>query len=210
MISRLNGFLAAIGSQARFDLTIGKFSRDGFEIEAPGPLSSLPKLAELETDVPGMISNGDLFGCLLLDLDNFKAVNDRNGHLAGDACLDAVSQAIGGVITRKGKLYRFRQGDEFAVVLRNFSASEAAATAERIRQQVEGEKPGGDVPVTASIGVLTSPEAKVDTSAKFLDLADEMMYLSKFEGKNRVTVYPVPEERLEVARAARAKAKGRG
>jgi diguanylate cyclase (GGDEF)-like protein len=209
IFDKLDGFLEALGSRARFERSSGKLNRDGFEIARSEPLSSLPKLKELETDIDALLSAGELFSCGLLDLDNFKTVNDRNGHKAGDACLEAAADIIGRVIARRGKLYRFRQGDEFAILLRNFTASEAKATAERIRKQIENEKPGKDIPVTASVGVVSSEVGELDTPAKLLDAADETMYVSKFQGKNRVTAYPVPPEEMEAARAARSEAKGR-
>jgi diguanylate cyclase (GGDEF)-like protein len=86
---------------------------------------------------------------IVIDLDNFKAVNDRDGHKEGDRCLDI--DLLGKAISRKGKLYRFREGDEFAVVLRNTVTQEASATAERIRKSItESMSKFG---VTASVGV---------------------------------------------------------
>jgi diguanylate cyclase (GGDEF)-like protein len=207
---RLDRFLEAVGSKAQFDRGSGVLNRDGFEIEQAGPLSHLPKLHELETDVADLISARELFSCVLLDLDNFKTVNDRNGHKAGDTCLEAVAQSIGKAIAKRGRLYRFRQGDEFAILLRNFTTPEAKATAERIRKQIEDEKPGKDIAVTASIGIVSSEQVELDTPPKLLDAADEAMYVSKFQGKNRVTICPVPIEELERAKAARAEARGRG
>jgi diguanylate cyclase (GGDEF)-like protein len=201
--------LEALGSRARFERSSGKLNRDGFEIARAEPLSSLPKLKELETDIGTLLHAGELFSCILLDLDNFKMVNDRHNHTAGDRCLEAAAEIIGRVIVRRGKLYRFRQGDEFAILLRNSTAPEAKATAERIRKQIEDEKPGRDVTITASIGLVSSEEGGLDTPAKLLDAADEAMYVSKFQGKNRVTACPVPTNELEAAKAARAEAKGR-
>ncbi len=179
MFVKLDSFLEAVGSRARFDRSNGRLNRDGFEIADAEPLTRLPKLNELETDIDALLSARELFSCVLLDLDNFKTVNDRNGHKAGDACLEAVAQSI-------GTLYRFRQGDEFAILLRNFTAPEAKATAERIRKQIEDEKPGNDIPVTASIGVISSEEeGELDTPAKLLDAADEAMYVPKCHSTRR-------------------------
>jgi diguanylate cyclase (GGDEF)-like protein len=210
IMEALDAFLGAVGSRARFRRDTGILNRDGFEIEQAGPLGALSKIDELEADLKGLMSSSELFSCVLLDLDNFKTVNDRNGHRAGDTCLEAVAQSIGKAIARKGRLYRFRQGDEFAVLLRNFTASEAHAVAERIRKEIEDAKPGGDVRVTASIGIVSSEELGLGTPAELLGAADEAMYVSKVQGKNRVTTCPVATEELEAARAARAESKGRG
>jgi GGDEF domain-containing protein len=77
-----------------------------------------------------------------------------------------------------------------------------------IRKQIEDEKPGKDIAVTASIGVVSSEQVELDTPPKLLNAADEAMYVSKFQGKNRVTVCPAPTEELERAKAARAEARG--
>ena len=77
--------------------------------------------------------------------------------------------------------------DEFAVVLPNFSSSEAAATAERIRAALERESPGGTIKVTASIGVATSKSNKVSDAATLEKLADATMYIAK-KTKNAVEV----------------------
>jgi diguanylate cyclase (GGDEF)-like protein len=208
IFARLDSFLEGIGSRARFDRKTGKLNRDGFEIEKAGPLAGLPKLPELEADVSALLSNHELFSCILLDLDHFKAVNDRHGHPAGDACLQEAVNAISEVIAKKGKLYRFREGDEFAIILRNATTAEAQATAERIRTEIEIRNPGKDVPVTASVGVVSSYEG-FDSREKLLDAADEAMYVSKHKGRNRVTASPVPSDDLASARTARAKATGR-
>jgi diguanylate cyclase (GGDEF)-like protein len=94
---------------------------------------------------------------------------------------------------RKGSLYRWG-GDEFAMTLPDFSTAEAPATAERIRKAVEESKPGGDIPVTASLGVCATDLLHNPTAETLLDAADKAMYVSKGKGKNSVTPWPIQQD----------------
>lgn len=164
------------------------------EAERPAKLSlsNLPKKDELITDAAKLLKREAGLALLVIDLDNFKAVNDTKGHPEGDACLERVVKAIGGVLGRKGTLYRWG-GDEFAVTLPDFSTEEAVATAERVRRAVEETKPGHDIPVTTSIGVSASDRMSSTTAEELLAAADKAMYVSKDQGKNRVKSWPVPQ-----------------
>jgi len=204
----LNQFLEKIGSRARFEKD-GSFNRDGFEILEKGVLAGLPKKEELTADLRTLGRGSELVGVILVDLDNFKAVNDRHGHDRGDECLGAVVGCIGEAILRKGKLYRFREGDEFVALLRNATTAEASATAERIRKNIEQQNPGGDIRVTSSIGVVSTESLGIDTAEKLLEVVDEAMYVSKFTGRNRVTVCPVPSDTLNAAREERKRERAR-
>jgi len=153
-------------------------------------LPNLPGRDALLEDVSGSLADDSPLSVAFIDLDDFKAVNDSYGHQAGNECLEATVNLIGGVLSNKGKLYRYG-GDEFVVVLPNFECFEATATAERIRRAIDEGNPGGQAKVTASIGVassehMESPEAKV-----LIDLADKAMYGSKETGGNRVTPHQV-------------------
>ena len=151
--------------------------------------SNLPNKEELLKDIRAVLERNSTFALLVIDLDHFKTVNDTQGHTEGDACLDRVVSTIGGVVGRKGKIYRWG-GDEFAVCLPDFSTGEAQATAERIRSGVEQAKPGGEIAVTTSIGVCGRDSTESKTAEELLDFADKAMYESKHTGKNRVTAWP--------------------
>jgi diguanylate cyclase (GGDEF)-like protein len=149
-------------------------------------LSRLPKKEELLTELRNSISQSSDIALLIIDLDRFKQVNDTMGHTEGDACLERVIKVIGRSLGRKGTLYRWG-GDEFAITLPDFSTEEAAGTAERIRREIEESKPGGEIAVTASVGVCARDRAQNATAETLLDCADKAMYASKSNGKNRVT-----------------------
>lgn len=123
---------------------------------------------------------------LLLDIDGFKAFNDRHGHLAGDACLRDVARRLAGAVDRHDLLARFG-GEEFAVLLPEATLAEAVAVAERLRLAVAPQgmtATGPAAGVTVSIGVA---EARGPiTSARFVEQADSALYVAKRSGRNCV------------------------
>ncbi len=160
--------------------------------EQPQDITGLPNKEKLIADVSRFLTRKAGIALLVIDLDHFKAVNDTKGHQEGDACLNRVVKTIGGVLGRKGVLYRWG-GDEFAVSLPDFSTEEAHATAERIRSAVEQAKPGTDLSVTTSIRVSGSDQMTNGSAEDLLTAADKGMYKSKRSGKNRVTSWSATE-----------------
>jgi two-component system cell cycle response regulator len=127
---------------------------------------------------------------ILIDLDHFKRVNDDHGHLAGDAVLRGVSEAIGRQTRTEDVLARYG-GEEFVVIVRGIEHKNVAVFAERLRRAVELlETPWKPSPlrVTVSLGVasLDECEKKAPVDA-LLSLADERLYRSKDEGRNRAS-----------------------
>jgi diguanylate cyclase (GGDEF)-like protein len=108
-------------------------------------------------------------------------------------------------LLNKGKLFRIG-GDEFCLLLPNFSAAEASATAERIRKIVDSFPPFGCVvKVTASIGVADSETVELKTPEDLVHAADQAMYVAKFTGENRVCLYPPTPAEAEAAAENRKK-----
>jgi diguanylate cyclase (GGDEF)-like protein/PAS domain S-box-containing protein len=137
---------------------------------------------------------------VLVDLDDFKEVNDRHGHQAGDALLRAVAGALQGVV-RASEVVARLGGDEFAVLLPETDLLGALATAERLRAAVGGLPAAGGHGVTASAGVADATQA---TSADDLILlADRALYWSKVHGRNQVSAYdPARVDALSAAERA--------
>ena len=104
--------------------------------------------------------------------------------------MENVVKTIGGALGRKGTLYRWG-GDEFAISLPDFSTDEALSTAERVRRAIEEAKAGGNIPVTASVGVCDTDRLQDSQAETLLESADKAMYASKKNGKNRVTSWPI-------------------
>ncbi len=127
---------------------------------------------------------------LLIDIDHFKKVNDKYGHLVGDDVLRHVTKVASGVL-RTGDVIGRYGGEEFAVFMPNTNESEASILAERIRAAVEGhtyEEGSLSVPVSVSIGAADSIRAGYDFKG-LIAAADSTLYAAKKAGRNRVLRY---------------------
>jgi two-component system, cell cycle response regulator len=126
---------------------------------------------------------------MILDIDHFKRVNDTYGHDCGDEVLKGFADRLRGII-RSGDLLCRLGGEEFVIVMPNVNAPSAARIAERARAAIQQEPfvmptTGQSIPVTASIGLA---ERREDTNPHELyRRADQALYRSKSEGRNRVT-----------------------
>jgi len=127
---------------------------------------------------------------VLLDIDHFKAINDRYGHLAGDTVLRGLAGRLRGDI-RRDELFARYGGEEFAVVLPETDAAGAHRFAERLRALV-ADQPFSDertsYGVTISLGIATTPGTEPLTPAEFLARADANLYRAKDQGRNCVVV----------------------
>lgn len=135
---------------------------------------------------------GDVLALLLLDIDAFKTYNDTYGHLAGDACLERVANAIDKAVGEDGMTARYG-GEEFAVLLRPRHARQPKEIAERIRQAVlklnivhEMYTPLRKVSV--SIGVAEHAPTPSGDKTDLIEAADQALYQAKQSGRNRVSV----------------------
>jgi diguanylate cyclase (GGDEF)-like protein len=127
--------------------------------------------------------------CLMIDVDNFKAINDTYGHLAGDEVLRAVGRML--QTTLRGYDFAVRYGgDEFLVILAQNNPAGAAHVAERIREMImhytffPQQSPPNSI--TVSIGVASVPGVTIQSPTNFMELADQALYRAKQQGKNRV------------------------
>ncbi|MDQ7834383.1 MAG: diguanylate cyclase [Humidesulfovibrio sp.] len=128
-------------------------------------------------------------GCLMIDVDHFKAVNDRFGHQKGDVVLRELAAIISGTMRQYDTFGRYG-GEEFLMVLDGVDAARLAEIAERTRTLIEtrlNSQAGLDEPVTISLGgTLVSPEDQnIDDVIR---RADEALYLAKNQGRNRVVL----------------------
>ncbi|HVV77851.1 MAG TPA: diguanylate cyclase [Mycobacteriales bacterium] len=119
---------------------------------------------------------------LLIDVDNFKALNDAHGHIAGDTVLRQISRALQRSVRSYDTIARYG-GEEFAAVLPGCSAGLAFKLADRMRVAIQDA--ATEVKVTASVGVATFPYDGAD-AATLLRSADRALYASKRAGRNRV------------------------
>lgn len=126
---------------------------------------------------------------LIADLDHFKRINDAYGHQAGDRALCRFVKAAQSAL-REGDFLARYGGEEFVALLPDTTLHEAIAIAERVRANVQGSAPqgppGGPL-VTVSIGVATTEQGCFDLDA-LINAADQALYVSKANGRNRVTL----------------------
>jgi diguanylate cyclase (GGDEF)-like protein len=131
-------------------------------------------------------------GLVMADLDHFKQVNDRYGHLAGDEVLQAAAQRMTRLLRRYDCLGRYG-GEEFLILLPGCQAADAAGLAERLRRSVAAEPvatTAGLISFTMSLGV-TASNCNEQTSAEvLLQRADSALYQAKRLGRNQVSVVP--------------------
>ena len=125
---------------------------------------------------------------IFLDLDGFKSVNDRHGHLWGSRTLVEVGAVLRSVVREIDVVSRFG-GDEFTVILPQTGAAGAKVIAERLRQRIASTTflrvHGLEVRLTASLGIASYPEHG-RTEEDLVARADQAMYAAKEAGKNRV------------------------
>jgi two-component system cell cycle response regulator len=132
-------------------------------------------------------SGSEAISLLMLDIDQFKRVNDTWGHARGDQVLKEVAGRIAACVRTMDLPCRYG-GDEFVVVMPATHLSDAAGVAERIRCAVSASPlmvEGQDVRVSVSVGVSTN-EGEEDRPESLLRRADEALYEAKFSGRNQV------------------------
>lgn len=166
---------AELRERARRDELTGLLNRRGFN--------------ELLASALADVQDEEHVSLLLLDIDDFKQINDNHGHPCGDAVLQHVARLLDEVTRNRDCVCRLG-GDEFGIVLPHVDARRARTIAERLEAALE-EHPllhGGEpVPVTASTGVATAPETPSDAESLLRD-ADRAMYSQKRERKAPVAL----------------------
>jgi two-component system, cell cycle response regulator len=163
------------------------------EMAAADPLTGLRNRRYLETHLGALLGQtrrDRLPLCvIILDLDDFKAVNDRHGHGAGDQVLQTFAARAKAIIRGTGTLCRLG-GDEFVIIMPGTSLHTGFGIAEEIRAATASETftltPGGhEIPVTVSAGLAESAN---DSQSGLLRRADMALYRSKQGGRDRVCV----------------------
>jgi diguanylate cyclase (GGDEF)-like protein len=128
------------------------------------------------------------FSLLMIDIDDFKKVNDEHGHPAGDAVLKEMARIIKETVRTVDVVGRYG-GEEFVAVLPHTPHDEALETAERVRRRIrEHVFLAGDrkAHVTVSVGVASYPSASVDSPSTLIREADKALYRAKEAGRDRV------------------------
>jgi diguanylate cyclase (GGDEF)-like protein len=130
--------------------------------------------------------------CIMVDIDHFKSINDRYGHLVGDQVIHRVALILRNAVP-EGELVCRYGGEEFCVLVSAMDTGQASAFADGMRQQIEstcGQAviPGEAARITASFGVACMGSG-ASTLAEMIKQADQALYLAKNTGRNRVCRY---------------------
>jgi len=166
-----------IRAEVDYDALTGIHNRRFFDRNMKHTISSLSR-------------SGSLLSLLMIDIDFFKLYNDTYGHVEGDKCLKIVAQTLSQSITRADDFVARYGGEEFVLVLPNTDEHGARLIAEKLLDNIRNR----DIPheqndaancLTISIGATTGKVARTHTVDDFVKKADEMLYKSKHNGRNR-------------------------
>jgi len=156
---------------------------------------------QLGTEWARSVRNASPLSLVLLDVDFFKAFNDRYGHQAGDDCLRSIAATLKSALKRPADLVARYGGEEFACILPDTPFGDAMALATELEAQVRRlnivhESSGIAKMVTISIGVSSNGEAssRPDGGLRLLKLADAQLYKAKHTGRGRVCGEPLPPD----------------
>ena len=130
------------------------------------------------------VRSGQPLSLILIDIDNFKPINDRYGHLAGDDVLREVARALRQSL-RAGDLSARYGGDEFAVVLSRTDLQAACKVAGKIARRIRRSSPGKEPRVSVSVGV-SSTQVAGRVARRLMASADKALYRAKRLGRDRV------------------------
>ncbi|WP_327004229.1 diguanylate cyclase [Dactylosporangium sp. NBC_01737] len=173
----------------------GALDRAGATVERCQALSGQRGMVDVDAQLPALLSRaeqrGEAVSAALVDIDFFKRVNDTLSHEVGDLVLQRVATVMAGAVDEPATVARLG-GEEFVVVLPGAGAQEAVARGERIRAAVQSNpwsELTGELPVTVSIGVSSTPDGRI-TSAALLSQADRNLCAAKRSGRNRVLADP--------------------
>ena len=147
---------------------------------------------ELHREFDRARRHGRALSLVIFDVDHFKRVNDNYGHLCGDAILQQLCRLVDKDL-RSDQLFARVGGEEFAILSPETDLDGALAMAERLRQAVANggfNFDGLEIPVTCSFGVAEVLDAMEEPAALF-EIADQALYRSKQDGRNRVTAADV-------------------
>jgi len=142
-------------------------------------------------------NNGSQLSLIMIDLDDFKKLNDHYGHLVGDECLRRVAKALQAIPQRKKDLFARYGGEEFCCLLPDTDLETALTIAEQLRHTVlnlnipHGYCSTGPV-VSISLGVATIPACGGYNSIDLVRAADEALYLAKQSGRNQICHSSLP------------------
>lgn len=200
MIRAISDHVGVAVAQARYQERLKTLSeRDGLT----GLYNRRTFMERLEERITRKAVGGSAL--LYFDLDNFKAVNDKLGHTAGDGVLKAVGTLLGR-LARPGDLTGRLGGDEFVLWIDRVDEAQALSVADRLlREAAEFLRPlsaSEDKPLGVSVGVAVHAAASRETAEALVDRGDQGMYAAKRMGKGSRALSPLPAAAAEAADGA--------
>ncbi len=130
--------------------------------------------------------------CVMMDVDNFKPINDEYGHLVGDTVLKNAAQIVRETAVQHGGLAFRYGGEEFLLLFSDFSGHHARRAVEDIQTRLRAGIPDFEQPVTMSFGIYTARPTEKDKIEQYFAEADDLLYSSKKNGKDRYTLFEKP------------------
>lgn len=150
-------------------------------------LTELPNRRKFNEVMTRLVNDGQLFSLVILDIDHFKSINDKHGHLQGDEVLKDLTKTVQSLIRKQDQFFRFG-GEEFILLLPDTTSKEAFIVAEKIRTRLENTTTPVGTPITVSLGISEFPLHTNSLDELFL-FADKALYQSKTSGRNRTTIW---------------------
>jgi diguanylate cyclase (GGDEF)-like protein len=175
---RIGDVFSALTYRERYEALLERSGRDALT----GALGRGQLEIEGPRQVRGAVAAGNDLTLFVIDIDHFKALNDRHGHAAGDDALRVIADRIAAAVRSTDLVFRYG-GEEFVVICLGLNEGAAAVLGEHLRQTVA--RANASHPVTASVGFAVCPAEATDYDSLFR-LADRRMYVAKAAGRNRV------------------------
>ena len=186
-----------VALNAELEARVEERTRQLHELASREPLTGLYNRRHFNEVIVQRFSEAIRYGaelsCVMIDLDDFKAVNDQFGHQVGDEVLILMATTISSQLRAADLAARFG-GDEFIILLPRTPADRAQVLGERIvrrfTEDVAEQLP--QVRVSLSVGIANLPETSTNSPDGLLRAADQALYQAKSEGKNRIVMAAVP------------------
>jgi diguanylate cyclase (GGDEF)-like protein len=174
--------------------TVRAFERTQLQAATDG-LTGLPNRRTALTQLRAWDKAGRRFAFAIADLDEFKRLNDKYGHEAGDRALRLFAQACQNSLRQEDIVARWG-GEEFALIMPELDCRRGAAAMERVRKRLAESHLAGHPQFTSSFGVADSRSA--DTLEQIINVADAALYEAKAAGRDRVTIGTTPVELVDL------------
>ncbi|RUL51301.1 sensor domain-containing diguanylate cyclase [Lysinibacillus antri] len=156
------------------------------EIQLDG-LTGLANRKSFDVKIKKWMERNDAFALVMLDIDNFKAINDTYGHIVGDEVIKYLANSIMKFATMDDLVFRYG-GEEFGILMKGKTETDALHVAELIRENIAITDSPTGMPITISLGISSYQGSEVHPNA-IIERADKALYQSKEKGKNQTTIY---------------------